>query len=162
LAAREGVAQYDSGYTEVKRQADSASPYTQSSPQYHADQRLLGNDPTSSPTMTRGSIRPNDGPDKRRRLEPIDTIKLVSNYFAVASRFEQGLLPCSLTSKPLNLFCNGLAGLEISVIGTQAIRRRKNMAEDVQVQIVENIARDSEYTRFLVSNDTGSEYTQIS
>jgi hypothetical protein len=79
LAAREGVAQYENGYADVKRQADSASPYTQSSPHYPADQRLLGNhDPTSSPTMTRGSIRPNEGPDKRRRLEPIDTIKLAS------------------------------------------------------------------------------------
>ncbi|RDI86648.1 Nucleolar GTP-binding protein 1 [Venturia inaequalis] len=80
LAAREGVAQYENnGYVDVKRQPESTSPYTQSSPQqYQADQRLLGNhDLTSPPTMTRGS-RPNDGPDKRRRTDPIDKVKLAS------------------------------------------------------------------------------------
>jgi hypothetical protein len=91
LAAREGVAQYENGYPDIKRQADSASPYTQGSPQYQADQRLLGtHDPHSSPKMTRGSVRPHEGPDKRRRLEPIDTIKLVSGFAKLRLRLRQG------------------------------------------------------------------------
>jgi hypothetical protein len=82
LAQRDGGAQYDPSYqVEIKRHpTDSASPYAQSSPQYQADQRLLGNHEHGSPTIPRQVIsRPSEGPDKRRRLERIETKRSTSD-----------------------------------------------------------------------------------
>lgn len=76
---------YENGYTpDVKRSAaDSASPYAQTSPQYQADQRLLGNhDPNGSPTMARQVVntQPSEGPNKRRRMDKIATNRTVRAY----------------------------------------------------------------------------------
>jgi hypothetical protein len=82
LAQRDGAAVYENGYhTDVKRHpTDSASPYAQSSPQYQADQRLLGNhEHTGSPTIARQTVRSEGAPDlKRRRLDRIETKRTVS------------------------------------------------------------------------------------
>ncbi|KAF2423339.1 hypothetical protein EJ08DRAFT_596193, partial [Tothia fuscella] len=80
LAQREGSAAYEAGYhVDIKRHpTDSASPYTQSSPQYQADQRLLGNHEHGSPTLARQGIsRSDEGPNKRRRLDRIETKRTV-------------------------------------------------------------------------------------
>jgi hypothetical protein len=90
LAQRDGSAAYENGYGDVKRHpTDSASPYAQSSPQYQADQRLLGNhDQSGSPTIARQTVRPDGAPDlKRRRLDRIETKKTVSIKMTAESSF---------------------------------------------------------------------------
>ena len=76
LAAREASV-YEGGIQLDQLKAESTSPYiTHRSPQYTADQRLLGN--VSTAQVTRPDIRPNEGSDKRRRLSKLDTERVVS------------------------------------------------------------------------------------
>lgn len=75
LAAREASV-YEGGIELDRLKAESASPYAHRSPQYQPDPRLLGTEAVSPP-MSRQGIRPNEGSDKRRRLDKIDTHRTV-------------------------------------------------------------------------------------